>query len=389
MLVFDKITQNYKKISDLVFSRFSEKERLYIYRAVFLAIVIRLALFFVGYIIGRTVPKYDTPIFNLIYQIFYKWDARAYLYLAEYGYTAVGMERTYLAYFPLYPALVNLFGHILPTYMTAALAVSFISSIFAGYFLQKLVSFDSEDDEVKRSLWFFYIFPTAYFLTVPYTEALFISLVLGAVTYARQKKWLGASIIAMFACATRLQGLVLIPTIMIEFWLHRKEVKLRQIFWLSVIPLGFVSYLLINWMVTGNPVEFLDIQRVHFYHHNILPTKQLWDTINNILFNKPSEMRLTLDEGRLVAVLITSVLLLISIKWLRISYQFYAWSQLIILLTDSWLMSLPRYILAIFPLFIVLARITKKPEVFQALSIISFALMTALYCLYVAGNWAF
>jgi len=49
----------------------------------------------------------------------------------------------------------------------SAVRGAFVASIFAGFYLQKLVLEDYDDEMAKRSLWLFYLFPTAYFLFVP------------------------------------------------------------------------------------------------------------------------------------------------------------------------------------------------------------------------------
>ncbi|MBC7474313.1 MAG: hypothetical protein H7263_08480 [Candidatus Sericytochromatia bacterium] len=377
-----------KERSKKIFRNFDPLDKKLFFRALYLSINIRIALFIVAYFVGRAIPKYYTPVSELIFQVAYKWDARSFLYLSQYGYTNIGDERNFLAYFPLYPAMVNIFHYLTVTYMASALFVSFIASVFAGYFLQKLVLIDSDEEQANKSLWFFYLFPTAYFLTQPYTESLFIALIISSVFYARKSVWSVACILGMFACATRLQGLVILPTIMIEFYLQ-KEKKISSLAWLGIIPLGFVSYLLINFYVAGNAFEFLKIQREHFFHQNIFPTQQIWNTITTIFKDPTSEMKTLLQEARLLAVIFSFIILGISYKWMRISYQFYAWCQLIILLTDSWLMSLPRYLLPLFPIYIVLAKLSKKQEVYQTMIMISTIIMSGLFSLYVAGNWAF
>lgn len=370
-------------------SNFKEEDKVYLLRSFWLCLLIRFALLFVGYFVGRAVPKYNTDLLTFIYQLFEKWDARPFLYLAQYGYQHFGDERNFLAYFPLYPLLVSVFKRIFVTYMTSAIFVSSVCSIIAGYFIQKLASFDYDQKHVKKSLWFMMFFPTAYFMVVPYTESLFICLVLGSMVFAREKKWFLASLLAMFSTATRIQGLVMIPTLLIEFWEQRKEINLKKILYLAIVPLGFISYLGINYYISGNPLEFLKIQKEHYYHNNILPTTHIWNLLKNVWFDDRSDIKTMIHESRLIFIILTTGLLGFYIKKIRISYSFYSWSQIIILLTDSWLMSFPRYSLALFPLFFILADIAKKDEYYELLIAFSTICMVGFFSIYCTGAWAF
>jgi Gpi18-like mannosyltransferase len=232
-------------------------------------------------------------------------------------------------------------------------------------------------------------FPTAYFMVVPYTESLFICLVLGSFVFAREKKWFLASLLAMFSTATRIQGLVMIPTLLIEFWYQRKEISLKKSLYLALVPLGFMFYLGINYYISGNPFEFLKIQRENYYHHNILPTTHIWELLKSVWFDNRSDTKTMIYESRLIFLLLTTGLLGFYIKKIRISYSFYSWSQIIILLTDSWLMSYPRYALALFPLFFILADIAKKDEYYEFLISFSTICMVGFFCIYCTGAWAF
>ena len=54
-----------------------------------------------------------------------------------------------------------------------------------------------------RSVWFLLIFPTAYFLHVGYSEALFLALALGSILAARGERWWLAGVLGAFCWMTR------------------------------------------------------------------------------------------------------------------------------------------------------------------------------------------
>ncbi len=102
-----------------------------------------------------------------------------------------------------------------------------------------------------RSVWFFLIFPTAYFLHVGYSESLFLALGLGCILAARVDRWRLAGLLGAFCWMTRGVGIVLVPALAIEA-IQQYRVKRRWNWrWLSIamVPVGFAVYLLINWRV--------------------------------------------------------------------------------------------------------------------------------------------
>lgn len=367
----------------------SEEDKELLKRTFYLNIIIKIALSITAYVVGYSIAKYNVPIMNFIYLIFNKWDAVNFLYLAQYGYTDIGTQRNLLAYFPLYPALVNIFSYIFQTYMASALFVSFVCSIIAGFYIQKLALLDYDKDFAKKVLYYFYFFPVAYFLVAPYTEALYLALIIPAFYYMRTKKWFLSSLLISLSTATRIQGLGLLPVILIEMYLNRKEIKTKNLLSLLLLPLGFLVYLFINYYMVGNPFEFLKIQKEIFHHNQILPTTLIYDTLKEIFTAPLDERRILYFEFKLVSIIFAFVTLISSFKWMRFSYQFFAWSQLLVLMTDSWLVSMPRYVFSIFPIYFTLAYYVKDNDHFTLSIAFSSIIMTCFFCMYAVGNWAF
>jgi hypothetical protein len=172
-------------------------------------------------------------------------------------------------------------------------------------------------------------------------------------------------------------------------YLNKKEIKIKHLLYLLLLPLGFLSYLFINYYIAGNPFEFLKIQREMFYHNNILPTTLLYETIKEIITQPLNERRILYFEFRLIFIVLAIVCFVYSFKWMRLSYQFFSWSQLLVLMTDSWPISMPRYIFSIFTIYFVMAYYIKENEKFTLTIIFTSILMTCFFCLYSVGNWAF
>src|SRR4051812_3693066 len=145
--------------------------------------------------------------------IWNRWDASLYLKIAQNGYTSTGDDRFLIVFFPLYPTLVA-FGEIfVRDYLLSAFLVSALASIAAGLALRELTRLDHSERTAQLAVLFLFIFPTSYFLHIPYTESLFLALVIGAFLAARKRSWIVAGIVGGLACLTRINGLLLVPAL--------------------------------------------------------------------------------------------------------------------------------------------------------------------------------
>lgn len=365
---------------------FSEQQKRFFLRAVLVALGVRIGLLLAGYFIGYIIIGMEgASIRDVIRETHNRWDATNYEWLAEHGYTDEGHERLYIVFFPLYPVLIWAAHWFMweGSYFAASLFVSAIASVFAGYFIQSLAATDGADDaEAERSIWYMSLFPTAYFMAMPYTEALFLATAIGSFLAARKERWLVSGIAGALCTATRMQGMALVPALAVEALLRYRMRAFVKAFWLVLVPAGLLLYLGINQVVFGDAFAFQDIQKVHWFHHPIWPWEGVKDTISGIEDYGPGATRTQIFEFRLAAVVLTAGLLVGSARWLRPSYQVYGWVTLIFLLSVSFQISMPRYILGIFPLFLILARLGANQGLNQVLLMSSAILMGALFAVY-------
>lgn len=372
-----------------------ESQRLLL-RAALLAFGVRIALLAIGYftyyiIIGREGP--DATWQAAFHETFFRWDTANYERIANSGYPSSGEEYAeIIVFFPLFPYTVKVVSWFLGSFFVSALLVSAVSSVAAGYFLQAMVRFDGGDDaEASRSLWYFFLFPTAYFLAVPYTEALFMALLLGSFYYARRGNWLVAGILGGFCTACRMQGALLLPALAVEA-AHQAGWDWRKIkpesAWIGLATTGGLVYLLLNWHIHGDPFAFVDFQNEFWHHHRIWPWQSVDDAIGWITDTDPGFLRVGIYEFLLAATFVTAALLILGTLVVRPSYLVFGWISLIFFLSVSFQISMARYVLTIFPMYFVLAKVGRNPEINQTLITVSSLLMGALFVVY-ATRWGF
>jgi len=320
-------------------------------------------------------------------QIWDRWDATHYLDLAENGYAAVGDSRVSLVFFPLYPWLVRAMAFCVHDYMVAAFIVSGIASVATGLLLVRLTRCDESEEVARLTVWFLFIFPTSFFLHICYTESVFLALTLGCFLAARKDRWALAGLLGAGACLTRVNGLILGPAlateVVVQYWQTRR-ISLRWL-WLGLVPLGFLGYLWLNHEVTGDYFAFTRIMQEHWYKKFATP----WFGIHDVWLRA---WGMNVNEGlnELIAIGLITVCMIWS--WFRLRPSYAVWITLNWLLINStaYVLSVPRYTLTLFPVFVLFARVTNGRSFWFAMLTVWSLLYLALYAgRFVQGLWAF
>jgi len=321
------------------------------------------------------------------------WDTHHYLNIAQYGYSSSTVDERHIliAFFPLYPFLIKILALVLQNYLLSALLVSNIAYIFAVFYLYKLVRIDFEKEDALRSIIYFSIFPTAYFLHAAYTESLFLALTIASFYYARKDRWALSGVIGMLAATTRITGIILLPVLVIEYLSQReykKENIRKDILWILVIALGFVLYLILNYITYGDPLRFLEIQSGHFSKHLAIPTEGFFSAWTGIFWGTPA-ISLTFGWFEIIFSILGLILIIYSFFRLRLSYSLYALVTWLIVTSTSFWLSIPRYTLSIFPIFIVLAILGRRKEINYTVIFLSLIFYALFLSLFVRFRWAF
>jgi Gpi18-like mannosyltransferase len=331
------------------------------------------------------------PPLTIIMNMFNHWDAPHYVDIAKNWYVNTGDQANFIVFFPLYPILIHLFTFDYNYANLSALAISNVCSLIAFFYLYKLTKLEFDNKVATKAVIFLSIFPIAYFLSVPYTEGLFFALVIASIYYARLGKWQLAGAISMFAALTRLAGILLLPVLFVEYF-HQKGWKPKKtdlhVLWIFLALAGFLIYLGINYQVTGSPTTFLNVEATHWFN-KVDPWGGLTAT-----YSWATNASYPENVGNGLAPLAFAVfgLLMIGVSiWRRLRpvyvvYMFLSWALAV---STSWWISVPRYVMAIFPIFMLLGLLTKKKAVNITFAFVSIALLCYFTIFFARGWWAF
>ena len=320
-----------------------------------------------------------------ILEIWNRWDAPHFFEVAQVGY----VDPARIVLFPLLPALIRI-GSLVTQPLVAGMLISFGATLVAAAGLHRLIRMDHGRPIARWGVLAMSIFPTAFTLVAPYSEAPFLAFTVWSFVAARQGRWPAAGLLGLLAGATRIQGAFILPALAVEYWLARRRVD-RDASWLLLAAGGPLIYLAINALTFGDPFYFVEVQRTVFRVTTVAPWAAFTSALHGALAFEPSRLWATVYLAPFVAICLlaaTTIWTLVG-KGSRPSYAVYTGLTLISFLTLSWPISVPRYLMGVFTIFIGAGVVARRPWLGPPLfvaSILLFALCTALF---VTGHWAF
>jgi hypothetical protein len=167
-----------------------------------------------------------------------RWDSYWFLSIAQDGYDSVRA-----AFFPLYPLLIAP-GKVLGGQgsLLLGLAVSGACFVAALTVLHRLTELELGTGAARWTLLAVALFPMSFFFSAVYSEALFLLLSVSAFYAARTDHWAWAGVFGALGAATRSAG-VLLAVALILIWLQT-ECRARDGAWILLVPLGLAAYCL-------------------------------------------------------------------------------------------------------------------------------------------------
>jgi Mannosyltransferase (PIG-V) len=150
------------------------------------------------------------------------FDGTSYADIARAGY--VHLEQP--AFYPLYPLLeraasVLTLGHL----GVAGLVVANLACLGAFGVLRVLAERELGCPAARRALVALAVFPTALFLAAAYAESLFLLLSLSAFLALRAHRWAIASVLIALAALTRPVGILLLAAMAAEVWASSPDLR--------------------------------------------------------------------------------------------------------------------------------------------------------------------
>ncbi len=309
-------------------------------------------------------------------QNWHRWDTTWYVIIAESGYRA---DPRSAAFFPLYPMLVRAANTVVPgDAFLASLLVSVLACLAALVVVHRLATDLMGGELGRRTAFYLIAFPTGFFLIAAYNESLFVALAVGSLYAMRRGHWWLAGLLAGFASASRVAG-VLLGVVFVFEYLRQRDFAPRRVrpdlLWVALTPSGLLAYAAYCWSAFGDPLFFQKQQAVWFRDGYTAPWTPMLQALRLIqsdpLLLSPTAIRNLIN---LIAAIGVIVLLCLAVSgpW-RLGpgsgylVLFAAMDILLPLMSgvhsDYPLSGIWRFALECLPVFMVLAKMGSRPTV--------------------------
>jgi hypothetical protein len=330
------------------------------------------------------------------------WDGFHFVYIAQHGYE----NEQQTSFFPLYPLLLRPLTALGVGAPLAGVLVSTFAAFFAFLFFYELARFLRGERVARLATAALAVFPTAFFLNAAYSEAVFLALSGGALwaLYVKRDP-LNAGLLGYFAALTRSFGVLLVIPVGWEWLRHRKEYGWTALIGVVAPVVGLATYSFYLWRVARQPLLFnIAYERwgrsrkdpvtgfVRGFHRAddglqyIAHPGRLFGTSS---LNPPFWVSNTVAFGAAVLLIV-----LLGVAVTRLPTGLWLYSAAAALLPMSLpnpvlpLVGLPRYAIAVTPLFVVLGIGLARSRVFAvAWFAASIALGVLLTLEFVTFRW--
>jgi Dolichyl-phosphate-mannose-protein mannosyltransferase len=314
-----------------------------------------------------------------------RWDSFWYLRIVHNGYFYRDGKQSSVAFFPLYPLLISTVSPLLNNNtLIAGLLISNSAFLAALLVLYKLTEEEFDAQIAQRAVLLASIFPTAIFFRVLYTESLFILLALCIFYCARKGRltddwrwWVAAGAFGALISSTRMTGITLAAPIALEWmrahgWTLRTTLQIEtwRTLWqavrrnpliiavLAMVPLGLLAYMGYQWYQFGDPLVFLRTQAT--WHQKLVgPFQAIHTTWHSILTGWHYHWYHWLNLAAFFSAFGIG-----AAAWRRLgtSYGVFCFATIMIPIMST-TGSMSRFVVVLFPMFMILAWwLHKRPK---------------------------
>jgi len=328
------------------------------------------------------------------------WDSGYFTAIARYGYTNYSTT----AFFPLYPLLER--GLMYATHnnpFIAGLIVSNLAGLGIFVILYRLIREDFNADQAERAVLYLALFPTAFYLASGYNESLFIFFTVLNFYQLRHGNWWWAGFFGFLASLTRSVGILLVVAFYYEYLRqHQFQLKALHLNALAgvLIPGGMTLFALWCYIQYHDPLAFSHAQAnwnryLAFPGYGIILSIQHIQTSTGLLsFQALRNMTDLLPDLFILLFIILSFVgpwRLPRQLWVYGIYAFLLYAFLQLFPNGGTglfpLESVGRFMLEVFPAFIVMAAAGKNKTFHLSYLLVSGAILFFLLTQFLVGHW--
>jgi hypothetical protein len=342
--------------------------------------------------IHRDDPNVIHDLGNLT-DVWARWDSYWFIRIAQHGYDVASGAP---AFYPLYPALVAGAGRIFGGhYVLGGLVVSLAATAASFVLLARLATILAGDAVARRSVVYLAVFPMSLFLGAVYSESVFLLAALAAFLAAERRRFVWAGVFTGLSLLARPTGVAVLLGILILAW--QTAPRWRNMLLTTALAVGaFLLFPITLWIERGDPFAFTHVERLWYRHTATLgplgglvdATRTAWTSIRQLVEGSPghtfgpavgADHFAALNLEATAFFIVAVVLGVVAWQSLGAAYGVMALVAVIAPVAtpavDQPLLSMPRFTLVAFPIFIALAQVASSPRTERAVIGVSAVLL--------------
>ena len=278
--------------------------------------------------------------------IWQRFDTLWYLHIAAQGYDRPAA----VTFYPVYPLLIRVVSFVISP-IAAALLISTVSAFFLFWGFCRLASLDLDPSSVFRGVLLYAVWPASFIFFAGYADGLAVALIFWAIYFGRKQQWRAAAVCGGTAGLVRAVGAVAFVTLAV-LAIQSRRARSWPVLLSAVGALAYPA-----WLRMSGRVSLSEAYRDHWHIQIVPPWVTIWHVITT-LATTPDVILAT----NLVVLVVLCILATRAPR--RLEYTVYSVVVLVqILMRFEYplLLGTARYLLALFPAFLGLARISVKP----------------------------
>ena len=151
------------------------------------------------------------------------WDSAQFLRIADHGYNATGAVCCDQVFFPGYPLSIRALTPIFSDARGAALAIPIVAGAVSAMLLWLITKEEFGDVAGRHAVALLALTPYGVFLSLAYSESLFLALTLASWYLARHQRWWWAGAAASGAALVRVNGVFVAVALVVMWFAWRRR----------------------------------------------------------------------------------------------------------------------------------------------------------------------
>jgi len=327
-------------------------------------------------------------------RLFFHFDAGWFISIAEKGYQRGGVHLpANVAFWPAFPMAMRALSAVVGSTLWAGVVISNLALFGALLMLKRLGDTWSIPDAARRAMVFYAVFPTSFYLSVPYSDALFLFFATASFYAFRRHRYLPAALLGMLASTTRASG-VFLGVAYVVGWLHRRRFRPwplePRVMLFALVPLGVVAFMILLHQTVDDALAFAKVEGAHGWDRRwsnplALIFRRGYQIVDHVILRSERKNFLGTDMVDFGVILGGLALLPAVLRRLGTEALTYTGLAAVLPLTTGVTSGTARYALSLFPVFLALGAWADRPSRERPLIAIMAAILPLYMFLYMSG----